>query len=474
MSGVIAAGAYLPRHRLDRATIAATLGGRPGRGTRSVACFDEDTTTLGVEAARIALASAPADSAPDALYFATAGPAYLDKTNATAIHAALDLDRTVSAIDVAGSVRSGAGALRIGLQSPAPALVILADICTGLPGGADERDGGDAGAALLLSGGEGPFIAEQLAHAATTGEFLDRWRIPGRATSHRWVEQFGGDVYLELGQQALAAALERAGVQAAAVDRLLVSGTHGRAVSRLGKDSGVPAEALAPDLAGSIGNTGTAHAGLLLSAALEQAGAGETIALVVLGDGAEAFVFRTTPAIGQWRSAHAVAGQLAGAGVTEVPYGRFLSWRGQLTPEPTRRPAPAPPVAPASHRTEGWKFAFHGCRCLACEAIQVPPQRVCHTCRTADRMETVRLADRHATVVTSTVDRLAWSPSPPSTFAILDLDGGGRVQLEVTDVELGAVAPGQRMELTFRRAFTQGDIHNYLWKARPLIERKDS
>jgi hydroxymethylglutaryl-CoA synthase len=470
MSGILTGGAYLPRHRLDRAAIAATLGGRGGRGTRAVACFDEDTTTLGVEAARIALASAPANATPEALYFATAGPAYLDKTNATAIHAALDLDRFTSAIDLAGAVRSGAGALRIGLQSPQPALVVLADVRTGLPGGADEREGGDAGAALLVGGGAGPFIAELLAHAATTDEFLDRWRIPGRDVARRWVEHFAADLYVDLGLQALGAALERAQLGADEVDRLIVTGTHTRAVSRLGKTSGVREEALAPDLADTVGNTGTAHAGLLLTAALEQGKSGETIALVVLGDGAEAFVFRTTPAIEHWRSARPLAEQLA----AEVPYGRFLAWRGMLTPEPTRRPAPAPPVAPASHRTEGWKLAFHGSRCTNCQAIQVPPQRVCYACRAVDQMEMVRLADRRGIVVTATVDRLAWSPSPPSTFAILDLDGGGRVQLEVTDVEPGDVEPGQRMELTFRRAYTQGDIHNYLWKARPLIDKEDS
>jgi hypothetical protein len=50
-------GAYLPRGRLDLAEIGATLGSGPGagRGRRVVASFDEDSTTMGVEAARTAL-----------------------------------------------------------------------------------------------------------------------------------------------------------------------------------------------------------------------------------------------------------------------------------------------------------------------------------------------------------------------------------------------------------------------------------
>ena len=55
MRGIISHGAYLPHRRLDRSTIAAVAGTGGGKGTRTVASYDEDTTTLGVEAARLAL-----------------------------------------------------------------------------------------------------------------------------------------------------------------------------------------------------------------------------------------------------------------------------------------------------------------------------------------------------------------------------------------------------------------------------------
>jgi 3-hydroxy-3-methylglutaryl CoA synthase len=43
-----------------------------------VASYDEDTTTMGIEAARLALRSASEGAEPDALWFATATPAYLE------------------------------------------------------------------------------------------------------------------------------------------------------------------------------------------------------------------------------------------------------------------------------------------------------------------------------------------------------------------------------------------------------------
>ena len=64
MRGIISAGGYVPYRRLQRAEIAKTFGSGGGKGTRSVASYDEDTTTMGVEAARLALRGAPSGATP--------------------------------------------------------------------------------------------------------------------------------------------------------------------------------------------------------------------------------------------------------------------------------------------------------------------------------------------------------------------------------------------------------------------------
>ena len=78
------------------------------------------------------------------------------------------------------------------------------------------------------------------------------------------------------------------------------------------------------------------------------------------------------------------------------------------------------------------------------------------------------MADVEGTVVTYTVDRLVYSPSPPVVFAVVDFDGGGRVPIALTDVDADEVAIGDRVEMTFRRLSTTDEIHNYFWKARPI------
>ena len=464
MRGITAYGAYLPYWRLERKAIGEALGVPGGSGTRAVAAYDEDTTSMAVEAARGALRGG-LDDRIEAVYFATSDPAYLDKTNATAIHAALDLPPTAMAVDMLGSVRSAAGALRAALDARRPVLATMADVRIGLPGGADEREGGDAAAAFLC--GDDGVLAEPVGAASVTAEFLDRWRLPGDPTSRQWEERFGEAAYVPLGESALAEALKQAGATAQTVTRLIVAGPHGRAVRRVATGSGVKKDAMADDLGTVVGNTGAAHAGLLLADALDRARPDEVIAVVSLADGADATVWRTTPAIGQRRPPSAVSDQISSA-KGRVAYNTWLTWRGFLRREPPRRPDPQAPEAPPSFRHEAWKFAFTGSRCQACGTRHLPPQRVCVKCQAIDRMVPERLADVPATIATFTVDRLAFSPSPPMVAAVIDFEGGGRYQCELTDVDPRAVAIGHRVEMTFRRLLTAGGVHNYFWKARPI------
>jgi len=469
MNGILGYATYLPYYRLQRSAISAALGGPPGKGTRAVASYDEDSTSMAVGAGRRVLASLPGDLA--AVYFATSTPAYLDKTNATAVHAALGLPPTVGAFDMGGAVRSAVGALGAGLASTRTSLVLAADIRTGLPGGEDERDGGDGASALVVGPGsaEHPVIAEHIGGGSATGEFLERWRVPGEAFSRRWEDRFGVHALLPHVGRAVTAALVGAGVMPDAIDHLIITGTHPRAVAAFARMSRARPEVLVDGLASSVGNTGAAHPGLLLASALDRAEAGAVIALVVLADGADVLVFRATDTLPGRRQSPTVAEQVA-AGRDDLAYPTFLTWRGMLARQGPRRPAPTQPAAPPSLRSEAWKFGFVGSRCRDCGTRHLPPQRVCLKCGAVDHMDAERLADVPGTIATFTVDRLAYSPSPPTVLAVVDFDGGGRYRCELTDVDPTAIAIGDRVEMTFRRLYEADGVHNYFWKARPLAD----
>ena len=50
---------------------------------------------------------------------------------------------------------------------------------------------------------------------------------------------------------------------------------------------------------------------------------------------------------------------------------------------------------------------------------------------------------------------------------VIDFDGGGRFQCQLTDASPDSVKIGDRVQMTFRRLLTANGIHNYFWKARP-------
>ncbi|MEY9912710.1 hydroxymethylglutaryl-CoA synthase [Catenulispora sp. MAP12-49] len=460
MRGILGWGAHLPYRRLDRTGIAAVAGTGGGTGTRAVACYDEDTTTMGVAAARAAVPPTAAESIRT-LWFTTTAPAYEDRTNATAVHAALRLPRTTAAYDATGAVRCTVAALDAALTGAGTHLVVASDLRTGRPGSADEAAGGDAAAALLVGEGDEaaarPVLAELLAHTSASEEFLDRWRTPGEQTSKTWEDRFGETHYVNLATEAWNALLAAAGTAAADIDILLIAGTHERAAKSAAKKTGVPADRHHDPFAKTVGNSGAAHPALLLASALENARSGQRIALLVLADGADAFLWRATEALSGYRPARPVAEQIARAG--SVPYGRYLAWRGFLPVEPPRRPEPARTSASAAARAADWKFALVG---SAAEdgTTHLPPSPFDSTPHPA--------AGAEGTIVTFTVDRLAYSPSPPVVFAVVDFDGGGRLPIELTDVDAGEVAIGLRVEATFRRLSSADGIHNYFWKARPV------
>jgi len=459
--GILSHAGYLPYRRLDRAGIAAVAGTGGGRGTRTASSYDEDTTTMGVEAARLALRAAPGFS-PAALVFSTTRPAYADKTNATAIHAALRLDPGVVAADQCGAVRSAVVSLRGALLSSEAVLVVAADERTGLPGGPEEAGGGDGASALAVGDDtDGPVLAEFLGSASATEEFLDRWRAPGELRPRVWEERFGEGRYTALGEQAWEAALKRSGLEAGDVAHLIVTGTHTRAVATVARRL-AGAAAVADELLTSVGQTGAAHPGLLFASVLDTAPPNRVIALVSLADGADVCFFRTTEALASFVPARPVATQVAGGG--PLSYGKFLAWKGLLTVEPPRRPEPARVSASAAARRTPWKFGFVGSRSSDTGDIALPPA----VAGAGGPLEDLPMADTQGRVATFTVDRLAYSPSPPVVFAVVDFDGGGRLPVELTDVDPDGIAIGDRVEMTFRRLSSADGIHNYFWKARPV------
>jgi hydroxymethylglutaryl-CoA synthase len=459
LAGITRYGSYLPYNRLQRAALGA------GKGERTVASYDEDSVSMGVEAARDVVRGAPA---PDTLIFATTSPPYAEKLNAATIAAALDLPRTTRSLELGTSTRMGLGALLAGADAAAAggrALVIASDVVIGAPGGARESGSGD-GAVAFLTGPDADAIARFIGRASATTEILDVWRLPSDPFAKQWEERFGAETLGPIAVDVATRALKSAGIGPADLKTVVLDGTNARAMTAIPEALRLKPDQLADPLLGAVGRTGAAHAGLVLARALDRASAGDRILVVVGGDGCDAVVLEVTAKLEGARPLHPVDRWL-GSKRNDLPYNTYLKWRGILPFEPPRRPEPERPAAPPMRRADHWKYAFFGSRCEACGTGHLPPQRVCVKCAAVDRMKEERFADTGCKVATYTLDHLAYTLQPPVVAAIVDFAGGGRLSCELTDVDPKEVKIGNELEMTFRRLYTGQGVHNYFWKARP-------
>lgn len=471
--GVLSTGVWLPQARLDRTTIASIAGSGGGRGTRTVASYDEDTTTMAVEAGRRALCDCA--QLPHSVWLATTAPSYADRTNATGVHAALQLSAHAGAYDLAGSTRAVMAALRAGCAMSAPTLVIGSDMRTGLPGSGDEAYGGDGAAALLVGPqtSSSPVLAAVAGWGCVTDEFVDRWRSPGDRSSKVWEERFGERHYVEAGRNAYADALTNSGLADSDITAIAITGPHQRAVASAAKTFAAKTVAantvsagarLVDDLTSKVGYTGTAHPLLLVASWLESAAPGAVLALVSLADGADVVLLQATSAVHDRPGRGHKPVQASIADGVPLTYQRYLTWRGMLPLEPPRRPEPGRVSASAATRTTAWKFGFVASRGDNGD-VHLPPHP-----EDADHQNMAGVLGR---IVTFTIDRLSYSQSPPVVFAVVDFDGGGRLPIELTDVNLDQVHIGAVVEPTFRRLHSSDGIHNYFWKGRLVSQGGD-
>ena len=168
IAGIEALGIHIPRWSLDREALAQNWSAKSAPGARTVANFDEDSLTMGVEAALRALGPDPsARDGIDAVLFATTTPVFTEKQHAAVAAAALRIPAD-QCVDLTGSLRSGLDAVRLacGLIRGGTArhvLVIAADRRDLQPGGPHERLSGDAGAAVVV--GTGPSIVSLIGQA---------------------------------------------------------------------------------------------------------------------------------------------------------------------------------------------------------------------------------------------------------------------------------------------------------------------
>jgi len=479
--GITGYGAYLPRLRMARQAIydanswlAPALKGK-ARGHRTLANWDEDSITMAVAAARDCLGGDHDRSHIRELLLASGTLPFAERLNASVVAGALDLGEDIAAADVTGSQASGLTALAQGLDAVVArghsVLLACSDCRRTLAASAQEMDYGDAGVAVTL--GRDNVIAEVVGEAAITVDFVDRFRGAGDDIDYyaeeRWIRDEGVGVWMP---RLIENALGNARVDAASIDHFIFPSTLRKIQAQLGQKCGIDERAVVDPMASEVGDTGMAHGLLMLARVLEDAEPGQTILITQFGSGGRALVLRVTEAIRDFQPVRGVSGWQA-RGMQETRYTRLLAYKNQLQMALGPRAEYDDKTAlTTAYRHRRALLGLVGGRDPDTGEVSFPPSRLTYTpgASRLDTQEPYPMAERAGRILSWSAESIQPHMAPPHHYGQVDFDGGGRILMEFTDVDLGDIATGIAVEMTFRiksvdnkRGFTR-----YFWKATPV------
>ncbi len=423
-------------------------------GERTVAHWDEDSLTMAVEAAR-----GLGVEEFDAVIFASTSPPFKIKQCASIIASALDLSGNTFTMDVTDSFRAATNALITANEMVdsgrfSRVLVVAADRIPVKPATIYEQLYGDAAVAIAV---EKDGDAKILGYSTATKPLPGTWMRSDDDTvkdfDMRLDARYG---YAESVQQAVMPLFAKLNLSPADVDRIVASAPDPKSYVGLLKAVGVKAEEF---YFSSIGIAGAAHPLLLLASQLERPG---RILLGGYGEGADVFAIQIDDAI------ESNLGEMLESG-KKIGYADYLFNRGFVGV----KEAPDRPSLTKYWRDEKSIIRFYGMKCRNCGAVSYPISRCCVECGAKDSYEEVKLGDK-GRIYTYTIDYLIMPGNytgdgiHPHCVAVVDLEGGGRVFFEVTDVlrDFEGVECDAEVERTFRLLFEKADFRYYGWKVR--------
>jgi 3-hydroxy-3-methylglutaryl CoA synthase len=484
--GITSFGAYIPRLRLQRKAIAAanawfnpSVAGL-GKGERSMANWDEDAVTMAVEAARDAL---PATRDPlgsragiGALYFASTTMPFADRQNAGIVSAALNLSETIHTADIAGSQRAGLSALIAALEkvaagATAHALVAAADRRATRAGASQEFQFGDGAAAFVV--GQDDVAARFMGSHSTSVDFIDHFRGEGEAFDYSWEERWIRDEgYARIVPQTIKGLLAKTGVSPADVDHFILPCLFAKLDQQLAQKCGIEASKVRDNLAGTVGECGTAHALVMLAHALEDARPGQKILVAAFGQGCDAVLFEVGDGIAAAQPRRGVKGSLARR-KEETNYMKWLAFNGLVEMEKGMRAEKDNKTAlTVTYRKRDMLFGLVGGKCEKCGTAQFPRTRICvnPNCKAVDQQKPFSFAELEGKVLSWSADYLTYSPDPPQHYGMVTFEEGGRFLSDFTDVDIGSVDSGTKMRMVFRiKDFDERrGFRRYFWKAAPV------
>ncbi|MCD6235942.1 MAG: hydroxymethylglutaryl-CoA synthase [Thaumarchaeota archaeon] len=334
-------GGYVPRYRIKDEEIGKAWGKSASEVPimeKTVAGIDEDTATMAVEAARIALKRAGIDPRKiKAIHVGSESKPYAVKSTGTIVAEAIGAAPSALAADLEFACKAGSEALQLiaGLIESGRieyGLAIGADTAQGRPGDHLEFTAASGAAAFILGRYSDDAVASLEAWFGYVTDTPDFWRRPfDHYPMHAW--RFTGQpAYFRHILGAVRGLLENDGYSPDEIDYFVFHQPNVKFPLAAARSLGVDKSKISPGLiAGVLGNTYSACSLLGLVSILDQAKPGERILVASFGSGAgsDAFLIRVLDGIVERRDRAPRLKAFIDDKIY-IDYARYLKFRGKI------------------------------------------------------------------------------------------------------------------------------------------------
>jgi 3-hydroxy-3-methylglutaryl CoA synthase len=472
--GIKSYGAYLPRYLLPRDLIGKAWEFPIVPGTKAVAMADEDSLTMSIEAGLDCLMGTDPKKI-DGLFFASTTQVYTEKDSASLIATVLDMREDIITADFTDSLKAGTTAVTRAVDTIKAnkdiksILIVAADTRAPEPSTMWEYGFADGAAALLIAEEDNlPLSIDD--YYSVSANVTGPWK---RANKDKFIRTFevkmDAKFYFESITKVMSEILKRNNLKPEDISVAAYyynnPRMHGR-VSKIMKFAGGVAQ---NSVFFQLGDLGTPMPFILLIGALRRPKPDSKIIMAGFGDGADAILMQVHDRDALRNLGKTRVGFLGHqkSMKTLKNYNKFLDFKEILEKDRYKRKSSAVTI----WRDTASVYKWYGVKCKNCGTIQYPDMlRSCYICRTDDQLDRVKLSLK-GTIFTYTLDHLVGGTylDIPVPRCVIDLDGGGRVLLNMTEIEKPEenVQIGMRVELTFRKEHEGAEFKNYYWKCRP-------
>lgn len=293
--GIVGYGSYIPKNRVSNTKSNLNIE------QRAIAGIDEDTVTISVTAAQVALAKIDPTKI-GAIYIGSESHPYAVKPTATIVGTALGVGENFMAANIEFACKGGTAALQICYGLVKASLInygiaIGADVAQAAPKDILVQSAAAGGAAFVIGNNNDEMIATIDATSSVSFDTPDFWRR-GLQKYPEHMNRFTGEPsYFKTVIASTEKILKLTNLKPKDFDYLIFHQPNGKFPITAANILGFSIEQLKPGLlVNNIGNTYSASSLLSLAAVLDQSKPNQKILLVSYGSGSgsDAFVLTTT------------------------------------------------------------------------------------------------------------------------------------------------------------------------------------